>query len=66
MSDTTTHTHVVVPPVKELSAAQRRGALCVWCASGLPAGTAHSLGELPTPEGGLMYPRCCERCWRTH
>lgn len=55
-----------LPPLAGLSAAQRRGTLCVWCGAGLPAGTAHSLPPHPTEtDGVLMFPRSCSRCWRS-
>lgn len=50
-----------------LSAAQQRGANCVWCAAPLNNAEAYDLGARPVDDFGTSvrwFPRCCPACRR--
>lgn len=56
---------LTLPEPSDLTAAQLRGAVCVWCSNPLTAETARDLGERPAPDGGVMFPRGCPKCVRS-
>lgn len=55
-----------LPDVDDLTAEQRRGAVCVWGASEKPLTTeaAIDLGERQDADGTSWFPRACRDCAR--
>lgn len=57
---------LTLPALDSLTAAQARGAVCVWGDTPLTTATAVDLGQQTAPGGQRWFPRACHSCTATH